>query len=144
MDEYTPCKKPDPTAREAIGNVMRIVHTQRKKANKYNARKTTVCGHTFDSKREAEIYLDLLSRKQHGEIIRIGLQPSYTLLAGFKDNQGNKQRAITYTADFFVTYADGHSEVIEVKGMRTRDYMLRKKLFLHMMRDTDIIFREVR
>ena len=144
MDEYTPCKKADPTAREAIGNVMRILHTQRKKANKYNARKTTVCGHTFDSKREAEIYLDLLSRKQHGEIIRIGLQPSYTLLEGFRDNQGNKQRAITYTADFFVTYADGHSEVIEVKGMRTRDYMLRKKLFLHMIRDTDIIFREVR
>lgn len=144
MDEYTPCKQPDPTAREAIGNVMRIVHTQRKKANKYNARKTTVCGHTFDSKREAEIYLDLLSRKQHGEIIRIGLQPSYTLLEGFRDNQGNKQRAITYTADFFVTYADGHSEVIEVKGVRTRDYLLRKKMFLHMMRDTDIIFREVR
>jgi hypothetical protein len=144
MDEYTPCKKPDPTAREAIGNVMRILHTQRKKANKYNARKTTVCGRTFDSRREAEIYLDLLSRKQHGEIIRIGLQPSYTLLEGFRDNQGNKQRAITYTADFFVTYADGHSEVIEVKGMRTRDYMLRKKLFLHMIRDTDIIFREVR
>ena len=144
MDEYTPCKKADPTAREAIGNVMRILHTQRKKANKYNARKTTVYGRTFDSKREAEIYLDLLSRKQHGEIIRIGLQPSYTLLEGFRDNQGNKQRAITYTADFFVTYADGRNEVIEVKGMRTRDYMLRKKLFLHMMRDTDIIFREVR
>lgn len=144
MDEYRPCKKPDPTAREAIGNVMRILHTQRKKANKYNARKTTVCGHTFDSRREAEIYLDLLSRKQHGEIIRIGLQPSYTLLAGFVDNQGNKQRPITYTADFFVAYADGRNEVIEVKGVRTRDYQLRKKLFLHMMRETDIVFREVR
>ena len=144
MDEYTPCKKPDPTAREAIGNVMRILHTQRKKPNKYNARKTTVCGRTFDSKREADYYLELLAQKQAGEIVRIGFQPSYTLLAGFKDNQGNKQRAITYTADFFVTYADGHSEVIEVKGMRTRDYLLRKKLFLHMMRDTDIIFREVR
>ena len=23
MDEYTPCKKPDPTAQEAVGNVMR-------------------------------------------------------------------------------------------------------------------------
>ena len=57
MDEYTPCKKADPTAREAIGNVMRILHTQRKKANKYNARKTMVCGHTFDSKREAEWYM---------------------------------------------------------------------------------------
>ncbi len=144
MDEYHPCKKSDPTAREAIGNVMRILHTQRKKANKYNARKTVMCGHTFDSKREAEVYLDLLSRKQHGEILRIGLQPSYTLLEGFRDNQGNKQRPITYTADFFVTYADGHSEVIEVKGVRTRDYLLRKKLFLHMMRETDIKFREVR
>ncbi|WP_276677213.1 DUF1064 domain-containing protein [Selenomonas artemidis] len=144
MDEYTPCKKPDPTAREAIGSVMRLVRVQSRKKNKYNARKTVMCGHVFDSKREAEIYLDLLSRKQHGEIIRIGLQPSYTLLAGFKDNTGKNQKPITYTADFFVTYADGRNEVIEVKGVRTRDYMLRKKLFLHMMRDTDIIFREVR
>ena len=114
------------------------------KENKYHARKTTVYGITFDSKREAEIYLDLLSRKQHGEIVRIRLQPSYTLLEGFRDNQGNKQRAITYTADFFVTYADGRNEVIEVKGVRTRDYLLRKKLFLYKMRDENIIFREVR
>ena len=143
MDEYTPCKKADPTVQEAVGNVMRLLRTQRKKPNKYNARKTTVCGRTFDSKREAEIYLDLLSRKQHGEIVRIGFQPQYTLLEGFKDNTGKKQKPITYTADFFVTYADGHSEVIEVKGVRTRDYLLRKKLFLYKMRDENIIFREV-
>ena len=144
MDEYHPCKKPDPTAREAIGNVMRILHTQRKKANKYNARKTVMFGHEFDSKREAEVYLELLAQKQAGEIVRIGFQPSYTLLAGFVDNTGKKQRPITYTADFFVAYADGRNEVIEVKGVRTRDYLLRKKMFLHMMRDTDIIFREVK
>ena len=142
MNEYIPCKKHDPTAREAIGNVMRLVRTQNR--NKYNARKTTVCGHTFDSRREADYYLELLARKQAGEIVRIGFQPSYTLLAEFVDNTGKNQKPITYTADFFVTYADGHSEVIEVKGVRTRDYLLRKKLFLHMMRDTDIIFREVR
>lgn len=140
MDEYMPCKKHDPTAREAIGNVMRFVRTQ----NKYNARKTVIGKHTFDSKREAEVYLELLAKQQRGEIIRIGFQPEYTLLEGFTDNTGKKQRPIKYTADFFVTYADGHAEVIEVKGMRTRDYMLRKKLFLHMMRGTDIIFREVR
>ena len=120
------------------------LHMPRKKPNKYHARKTTVCGRTFDSKREAEIYLDLLSRKQAGEVLRIELQPQYTLLAGFKDNQGNKQRPITYTADFFVTFADGRNEVIEVKGVRTRDYLLRKKMFFHMMRETDIVFREVR
>ena len=66
MDEYHPCKKADPTAREAIGNIMRLVRAQNRKKNKYNARKTTVCGYTFDSRREAEIYLDLLSRKQAG------------------------------------------------------------------------------
>ena len=142
MDEYTPCKKPDQTAQESIGNVMRLVRAQNR--NKYNARKTTVCGRTFDSKREAEVYLELLAQKQAGEIVRIGFQPSYTLLAGFKDNQGNKQRAITYTADFLVEYDDGRREVVEVKGMRTRDYLLRKKLFLYAMRDTDIIFREVK
>ena len=38
MDEYTPCKKSDPTAREAIENVMRLLRTQRRKPNKYNAR----------------------------------------------------------------------------------------------------------
>ena len=142
MDEYTPCKKAAPTAREAIGNVMRLVRAQNR--NKYNARKTVMCGHEFDSKREAEVYLELLAQKQAGKIVRIGFQPSYTLLAGFKDNTGKNQKPITYTADFFVTFADGHSEVIEVKGVRTRDYMLRKKLFLYKMRKENIIFREVR
>lgn len=144
MDEYTPCKKPDPTARIAIGNVMRIVHTQRKKANKYNARKTTVCGHTFDSRREAEYYLLLREKKRLGEIKGIDLQPTYTLLEGFRDNTGKQQKPITYTPDFMVEYDDGRREVIEVKGVKTRDYVLRKKLFLHMMRETDIIFREVK
>ena len=144
MDEYTPCKKPDPTAREAIGNVMRILHTQRKKENKYNARKTTVCGHTFDSKREAEWYMMLREKLRLGEIKHLECQPTYTLLEGFRDNTGKAQRPITYTADFLVEYDDGRREVIEVKGVRTRDYQLRKKLFLHMMRDTDIKFREVR
>ena len=120
-----------------------ILHTRRK-PNKYHARKTTVCGRTFDSKREADYYLELLACKQAGEIVRIRFQPQYTLLAGFKDNTGKNQKPITYTADFLVTYADGHSEVIEVKGMRTRDYLLRKKLFLYKMRDENIIFREVR
>ena len=144
MDEYTPCKKPDPTAREVIGNVMRILRTQRKKPNKYNARKTTVYGRTFDSNREAEWYMMLREKQRLGKIKHIECQPTYTLLEGFRDNQGKQQKPITYTPDFLVEYDDGRREVIEVKGVRTRDYLLRKKLFLHMMKDTDIVFREVK
>ena len=143
MDEYTPCKKPDPTAREAIGNVMRILRTQRKKPNKYNARKTTVYGRTFDSKREAEWYMMLREKQRLGKIKNLECQPTYNLLEGFRDNQGKPQKPITYTPDFLVEYDDGRREVIEVKGVRTRDYLLRKKMFLHMMKDTDIVFREV-
>lgn len=120
-----------------------ILHT-RGKPNKYNARKTTVCGRTFDSKREAEWYMILCEKQRLGQIKHLECQPTYTLLEGFRDNQGKTQKPISYTPDFLVEYDDGRREVIEVKGVRTRDYVLRKKLFLHMMRETDIIFREVR
>ena len=44
MDEYTPCKKPDPTAQEAIGNVMRaqkqeITGARRRKSLSKNMRR---------------------------------------------------------------------------------------------------------
>ena len=118
-----------------------ILHT-RGKSNKYNARKTTVCGRIFDSKREEEWYMILCEKQRLGKIKHV--EPTYTLLEGSRDNQGNKQRAITYTADFFVTYADGRHEVIEVKGVRTRDYVLRKKLFLHMAQTcADYVIRRI-
>lgn len=141
MDKYTPCKKKDPTARTAV---WRADKKSRKRGNKYGAKKTTVYGHTFDSKREADYYLELLDLKRRGIVTDIRLQPSYELLEGFTDNTGKRHRPITYTADFLVIYADGHTEVVEVKGMKTRDYILRKKLFLHKMRESSVIFREVR
>ena len=141
MDEYIPCKKPDPTARTAV---WRADKKSRKRGNKYGAKKTTVYGHTFDSKREAEYYLELLDLKRRGEVVSITLQPSFELLAGFVDNMGKKQRPIKYTADFMVAYEDGRIEIVEVKGVRTRDYILRKKLLLHKMLGTGLMFREVR
>ena len=44
MDEYTPCRKPDPTAREAVGNVMRaqkqeITGARRRKSLSKNMRR---------------------------------------------------------------------------------------------------------
>ncbi len=120
-----------------------ILHTPRRKANKYHARKTTVYRRTFDSKREAEWYMMLREKLRLGEIKHLECQPTYTLLDGFRDNTGKMQNPITYTADFLVEYDDGRREVIEVKGVRTRDYLLRKKLFLYAMRKKDIIFREV-
>ncbi len=109
--------------------------------NKYNARKTTVDGIPFDSKREAQEYLKLLSMEQAGEIR--GLErlergrDSYIVLDKIKG-----ERARYYTPDFRYIDSDGRTVVVEVKGKAARDYTLKRHLF--RMRYPDIVFVEVR
>jgi len=38
-------------------------------------------------------------------------------------------KAITYSADFRVTYADGHVEIIDVKGYETPEFKRTRKMF---------------
>lgn len=40
----------------------------------------------------------------------------------------NGKKICKYIADFRVTYADGRIEVVDVKGVRTGVYRLKKKL----------------
>lgn len=56
------------------------------------------------------------------------MQKKYILLEGF-DKEGKKYRPITYLADFEVHYTDGRIEVIDVKGMVTHDFAIKRKLF---------------
>lgn len=97
--------------------------------NKYNARKTMVDGITFDSKREAEYYCELKLRVQAGELVKFDLQPEFILQKPFTHN-GKKYRAIKYRADFKLYYKDGKVEVVDVKGHKTKEYELKKKLLL--------------
>jgi len=97
--------------------------------HKYNAKATEIDGIRFDSRKEAEKYQELKLLQRAGEIKNIELQPKFLLQEAFKRN-GKKYRAITYTADFRVTWKDGTVEVIDTKGYRTQVYRLKKKLFL--------------
>lgn len=98
------------------------------KKTKYGNKKVSFAGITFDSKLEAEYYQHLLQLQATGEVIKIELQPKFILFDGFKKN-GKTFRAITYNADFTVTYANGSVEVVDVKGMITQQFELRRKLF---------------
>lgn len=98
------------------------------KKSKYNNVKTTVDGITFDSKKEAEYYCMLKILKQAGEIKDFGLQPRYELQPPFEKN-GQKYRAITYVADFVIVNLDGTTEVIDVKGVETQVFKIKKKMF---------------
>ena len=86
--------------------------------SKYGAIKTKVDGHTFDSKKEAEFYCNLKLRLQAKDIKGFCLQPIFILAEGLK-----------YKADFIVFNNDGTTEVIDIKGFKTKEYIAKKKVF---------------
>lgn len=97
--------------------------------HKYNARKTTVDGIEFDSMAEANRYKELKTLVQTGDITNLRLQPEFTLQDAFTDNQGKRQRAIKYRADF--TYMENGQRIVEdVKGFFTKDARIKLKMFL--------------
>lgn len=97
--------------------------------NKFNAKKTTVNGIVFDSKKEATYYSQLLlqknAKKEAERVIDVELQPRFDMLM-------NGKHIGFYKADFRVAYADGMVEVIDVKGLRKGSayqlFRLKKKI----------------
>lgn len=108
--------------------------------NKYRNKKTEIDGITFDSKKEADYYCELKILKMGKVVEQFERQVPFELLPSFKNN-GKTIRGIKYIADFVVRYKDGHTEVVDVKGMRTKEYLLKRKLLLYKY--PDMIFREV-
>ncbi|GAM92042.1 gp58 protein [Listeria monocytogenes] len=96
--------------------------------SKYNAKKVVIDNIKFDSKAEAAYYEQLKLLKMSGEVVSFDLQPEFILQDSFVKN-GKKYHAIKYRADFLVRYKDGHEELIDVKGMLTNEFILKRKLF---------------
>lgn len=93
---------------------------------KYGNRKTEIDGILFDSKKEASRYLDLKLMQQAGEISDLRMQVKYELVPPQKGETRN-ERAISYIADF--VYGEKGKPVVEdVKGHRTKEYIIKRKL----------------
>ena len=97
------------------------------KAPKYQNRKTTVDGITFDSAKEARRYGELKLLERAGQITGLEIQPSFRIVV-------NNCLICTYKADFRYTTDTPHVRglvvVEDVKGMKTPVYRLKKKLML--------------
>lgn len=103
--------------------------------NKYGNKKAVRNGITFDSQKEAARYDQLMLMLCAGEIKDLKLQPEFTLQEAFITPLGERVRAIKYRADF--SYRRAVKEgvdtrwvavVEDVKGYKTKDYELKKKL----------------
>ena len=98
---------------------------------KYRSKKTSVDGLVFDSRREAARWQELKLLERGGSITELERQVSYTLIPPQRIGKRVAERAVTYIADF--RYRENGETVVEdAKGMRTRDYIIKRKLMLYV------------
>lgn len=97
--------------------------------SKYGAKKVTVNGITFDSKKEANRYQELLLLERAGQIQGLRRQERYVLIPSQRIDGKVVERAVHYIADF-AYMQDGEWVVEDTKGFKTRDYIIKRKLML--------------
>lgn len=116
-------------------------------ARKYKNRKYTVNGITFDSKREALRWCELEMMQKAGVIQNLQRQVRFVLIpiqrekssgvykSGARKGQPKDgkiiERECCYIADF-TYYENGQFIVEDAKGVRTPEYIIKRKLMLHV------------
>lgn len=107
---------------------------------KYGNRKTVVDGITFDSMKEATRYSELRLLLRAGEIFDLQRQVPFTLIPKQVRDGKVVERPCVYKADFVYKDKDGTEIVEDTKGMRTKEYVIKRKLMLWQF---GIVVREV-
>lgn len=98
---------------------------------KYHNRKTIVDGEVFDSGKEAVRYQELKLLQRAGEITNLNRQTPFGLLPKQYDGKKVAEREVKYIADFTYFTKDGEFVVEDTKGVRTKEYILKRKLMLY-------------
>lgn len=121
---------------------------KRYSGNKYGSKKVEVNGIIFDSNKEAKRYQELSLLEKAGEIQNLQRQVKYVLIPTqyfnvYQDGKFKKkvcaERECSYKADF-VYQENGQTIVEDTKGFRTKDYIIKRKLMLHVH---GIMIREI-
>lgn len=111
--------------------------------SKYHNRKITRDGETFDSIKEYNRYCELKLLERAGEITELRRQVKFKLLPTMREpvcemsSQGvfkkGKviERGVDYVADFVYKNKIGFEVVEDAKGVRTKEYILKRKMMLY-------------
>lgn len=111
-----------------------------KTETKYHSKKITLDGQEFDSKKEAKRWAELWYLQRAGQISSLERQVKFVLIPAQRepDRIGVRggtirgkvlEREVAYYADF-VYRENGETVVEDAKGMRTKDYIIKRKLML--------------
>lgn len=120
------------------------------KRSKYKNKKIEYDGRIFDSSRELKRYKELKILEENNEIQNLQMQVKYELIPAQREPDviGPKggvkkgkliERECSYYADF-VYIKNGETIVEDTKGMRTTDYIIKRKLmlFIHNIKINEI------
>lgn len=100
---------------------------------KYGAARTVVNGKAYDSRKEADRATELYLLQRSGEIRNLREQVTFELLP-VQHGWYRSERPVKYIADFVYeeNTGTGWQQVVEdVKGYRTKDYIIKRKLMLY-------------
>lgn len=95
--------------------------------SKFHNSRAKCNGASFDSKKEADRWLVLSGMLESGEISNLRRQVRFVLTPGIRLPSGKWLRESSYIADF-VYDTDAGTVVEDVKGFRTPEYQLKKKM----------------
>ena len=111
---------------------------------KYKNRKVNIDGVEFDLMKEYWRFAELKQMQAEGKITDLERQVKYILLPAQRepDTTGKRggvkkgkllEREVAYYADFVYRLADTGTLIVEdTKGMRTTEYIIKRKLLLYM------------
>lgn len=96
--------------------------------SKFHAVKAEIDDITFDSLNESRFYLEILKGIQNKTIRSFELQKRYELIPKYRTKDGRTIRKTEYLADFVLTMSDNSVRVIDIKGVETPVFKIKKKL----------------
>ena len=97
--------------------------------SKYGNRKVIHDGIEFDSVKEAQRYCELKLMQRAGVISDLQLQVPFELIPTQRIDGKLAEKAVNYVADF--VYQQNGAQVVEdTKGVRTKEYIIKRKLML--------------
>ena len=110
----------------------------------YNIKTRALDGTVFDSQKEARRWDELCMLQRAGKITNLQRQVKYELIPAqyetyerysqkgdrLKDGTRLIERKVEYVADFVYTTDTGESIVEDTKGIKTKDYIIKRKLML--------------
>lgn len=101
----------------------------------YNRHVRTSDGIVHDSQREANRWIELKLLERAGQIKNLNRQVKFVLIPKQAEYVGKRvkvlERECSYIADF-VYQENGQTIVEDTKGIKTKDYIIKRKLMLYV------------